>query len=352
MKPDSMMPLDTPQRASDYLRHRYGLARALDVAEGYRDKSRQHRSFWVRVIRELDADSGDAEAYWNPASTKTVASNYTKREILSRPVGNTYEEHLVHWYEDDLVPRYGEKKGRKISRKQAKKQVTTHGFLIGLMRQVLPPGSTIGSLGAGMCNEAALAPEYRWTCLEYQPTLVDLSRQRNEYMGLNAKAEVWSAFPGDVEQCQIQDCKHLLGKLGHVPPVDAIYLKHFCGGGTDGALFTAVHQKKKPIIVAMTCCADRYPGLSHAVLAPHTPFGTYAALAKASQNRRSEQGLDAVQQIDNLRAQFLRKHGYRVFRGWQTDAQGKRTPSGSWLIAVPPGTPLPERIRSNRGRRR
>ena len=348
--PDSMMPLDTPERASDYLRHRYGLVGALDVAERYAEDRPRNRRFWGAVMRELDGDSGDDEVYWNPKK-KVVASHQTDRQLLSPPAGNTYEDILVNWYEDDLVPRYGEVKGRKVSRKQARKQVMNHEFLIGLMQQVARPGDTIGSLGAGMCHEAALAPEFRWTCLEYQPNLVDLSRQRNKYLNLDAKAEVWSAFPGDVEQCQHQSCKHLLNNLGKVPDVDVLYLKHFCGGGTDGALFTAAHKEKKPIIVAMTCCGDRYPGLSHAVLAPNTSFSSYQFLAKKSQDRRTEGGLNAVQEIDDLRERFLKKHGYQVFRGWQTNSRGERTPSGSWLIAIPPGRPQPPRVRQNRGRR-
>jgi len=101
----------------------------------------------------------------------------------------------------------------------------------------------------------------------------------------------------------------------------------------DSVLYSAVHQKV-PVIIALTCCADRYPGMSHAIIAPHMPFAEYKALARRSQNRRSRDGMEAVAQIDDLRENYLKAHGYNVYRGWQTDAQGVPLPSGSWMVGV------------------
>jgi hypothetical protein len=152
-------------------------------------------------------------------------------------------------------------------------------------------------------------------------------------MRLDAKQRRWAAFEGEVDACQDESCPHLLDRLGGLPKADAVYLKHFCGGGTDSVLYTAV-KKRIPVIVLNTCCADRYAGLSHAVLAPEMDFDEYRALARRSQNRTSAAGKEAVREIDDLRARYLRRHGYHVTRGWRKDSDGRPLPSGSWMVAT------------------
>lgn len=262
---------------------------------------------------------------------RVVASSETTREVLSPPAGRDYAEVLANWYSVDFVPRYGEEKGWQKARAHAEKQVDTQLGLLGLLRQVVRPGATVVSVGAGFGDEAALAPEYKWVCLEYQKSLVSLASQRNTMMGLNAISKQWALFEGDVEQCQVE-CPQVLNRLGPIPRADALYAKHACGGITDGSIYQAV-KLGVPVIVALTCCADRYPGLSHSVIAPHVPFAEYKALVKKSSKRGTPEGDAAITTIDGLREAFLEHNGYQVERGWLLDRYGKRKAAGSYIVA-------------------
>lgn len=328
-----------PGRIADFLVFRYGIADALRVVHHYLNE-RVDYPFWSQVEESI-VRSNPARVRRNgrkaEGKERIVASNITEVESL-RPLPpsiKNYEDAMAYWYEVDLVPIYGEDEGKRKSKQQARKHVRAHSDLTELMSAFVNPGETVISVGAGLCDENAIAPKFHWVCLEYQPTLVKLAKQRDQMLNLGGEQRVWSAFDGDVSQCQHQSCGHLLGKLGALPRGKALYAKHFCGGGVDSAMFTAVHNRM-PVIVAGTCCAHRYVGLSHAILVPEWDIEEYARLAKLSQNRTSEKGMQAVRQIDDLRERFLKKHGYVVYRGWLMDESGKPLPTGSWIIGVLP----------------
>jgi len=86
---DSQKALRTPERMADFLRHRYGLVLALDVAQGYVS---ERPRFWKKVIAELNTDADTAERYWNPprrnpSKGKVVATSYTKATHLPEAKG-------------------------------------------------------------------------------------------------------------------------------------------------------------------------------------------------------------------------------------------------------------------------
>jgi len=339
----------TVEKDADYLLHRYGLVEAEVIASSNMRRFPNQRRYWKAISAALRR-ARIPRARGNPRADKIVATNYTTRTELKPAAADTYVKMLEEWYKEDLVPRYGEEAGERKSRRQAKKQENVHSFLLSVLGQYAKPGDTVVSTGAGMCHEAAFAPQYLWECLEYQDALVNLARQRDRQLRLNAKSEQWSLFPGDVGRCQDRPCYEVLPELGILPEAQFVYLKHFCGGGTDGTLYQAVRMKPRPIIVAMTCCADRYPGLSYAVLDPDMTFEDYKKLVKLSQKRQSSKGMAAVERIDDMRQRFLRENGYVVERGWQRDASGKKTPSGSYFVAIP-GEMLFKNTKTARGRR-
>ena len=217
--------------------------------------------------------------------------------------------------------------------KSSDKQLAAHKFFTDLIN--LPAGSTVVSPGAGLAHESIVSPNYKWTGLDFQKPLIDSCKERDAILGRQGNEyNRWSILDGDVRDAQQQmRTGELSSRLGVLPKSDAVYLKHACGGITDGALKQAVANGTKKIVVA-SCCADRFPGISHAILCPEKPFAEYQKLVDRSKVRNSEDGLDAVKEIDDLRQKYLEKNGYKVERGWRTDEDGQRLAAGSYFVAT------------------
>jgi len=266
----------------------------------------------------------------NPVRTTTI----NKGDMDERVIGNPeeYLKQMIPLYLRDIKKKYRDKntkdpdgsKALAEAVKQATKAAMGHKGFLEEMRKEIKPGTRIVAPGAGLGHEQILAPEYVWTGLEFDPNRVDLANKQKELLGLRAKNYEWN-FLKDLKNIEetmtemgpgweekLND--DLIGnKHGEMP--EAIYLKHACGGMTDGIMKKAI-EKKIPYIFIASCCAHRYVGISHKIIAPHMTFEEYKSLTKKSQDKNHpEEAKKAVDEINELRRKYLESHGYKVRKG-------------------------------------
>jgi len=310
--------------------------------EGYSSYDSCWSPFEVRVTVDYDEVTASNEhsrtISTNPTRSDTIPEGAFTPEDAKDP--ERYLEKLIPLYKNDIIrsrKEQEEKRGRKINfsrtvdeeaRRQAEKAVRGHSEFTKILKEKggLKPSSKVLSPGSGLGHEQAVSPDLDWTGLEFQEKSVSLADQKNKQLGLNrAKNYQWSFFnsenldDGTIKELgpgweeKLNDWNDLgKDKTGEIP--DAIYMKHACGGITDGTLKKAV-EKKVPLIFIASCCADRYRAVSHKVIAPHMSFEDYEQLAKTSQNKQSKKGEEAVKKINDLRMEYLKKHGYQVNSG-------------------------------------
>lgn len=269
-----------------------------------------------------------------------VATSQTDTGIAPEKEENEgYEDWLTKAYEQDI-------KNLDVSRKMAKKQISGHGRLIGIMRKVLGQrlnSAVVVSPGSGASHEQPLAPDIQFQGLEYQKQLVDFAKQREKHFPTKSKQpQVWSLWndPDTLENVgskydpdSLHDWESKLGAFPQHEQEKVLYLKHFCGGGTDSSLRNAVNNHFIAIIAA-TCCSHRYMPLSYKIIGGKMNPKDYKTLAKTSSRKGTEQGTKAQMQIDNMRKSFLEKSGYAVKQGWFKDESGNPEANGGYLIAV------------------
>jgi hypothetical protein len=266
---------------------------------------------------------------------QSVASSMTGKEIeVSPKPEETYKEWLVRAYFTEFSqgvenPRKL-KKLQKQAERQADKQEKNHGKLLEILRRYVPIESLVVSPASGFLHEAHFAPEYRWLGLEYQENLVNKSnttiRQFNELEAqkpldeqniIHAEVQQWDVFSDPL------------------PKGDAVYIKHFCGGGTDVTIQKAIEKNYKYIIIA-TCCTHRFTDKTY----EYTFKGKidkedFEKLAHISTKKGTEEAKEAQQIIDREREKVLEDEGYNIVeRGWFKDERGDDMPNGGYLVAI------------------
>jgi len=275
----------------------------------------------------------------NPTQPGILAPGSFTKDVLSNPA--EYLKQSIPGYMDDIRKRY-EREGKKVSEekilaqavKSATKAVESHKGFLEAFRKHIKPGTKILAPASGIGHEQMIAPEYKWTGLEFQEASVDFAKQRNKMVSYeNAQNYTWDFLKNmSPEQAMVEmgpDWEENLNDLnfgnkeGDMP--EAIYLKHACGGITDSAMKKAV-EKKIPMIFIASCCAHRYMGVSHKIIAPHMKFDDYISLTKRSQDKsKPDEAKKAVDEINELRRKYLESHGYHVEKG--------ETAHGPYLIA-------------------
>jgi hypothetical protein len=290
-----------------------------------------------------------------PKKDKQVATNMTERDTIDPSLWDEekgYRDFAHKLFMRDLIDKYGEEKAQKVADKAVAKQISSHTFFSSMLDDYVDKGGTVVSVGSGFGHEQAVNPNYKWLGLEFQKNLVSMANQRNSIMGLESDNQVWSAWEGEFEEAKGELGEDWEEKLGELPYANAVYLKHACGGLTDSSLYQAI-KTGIPTIVIASCCAHRFQGISHKVLAPDWDFADWEKLVKKSSKRQTKdgkihpEGSKAVEKIDDLRQALLEKHGYVVSRGWQ-EKDGERTPAGSFIVAHKRGTDDQRLERSSR----
>lgn len=264
--------------------------------------------------------------YFTPQDVDIQA--YIKKiiELYYRDVKQVHYEKLIkrfmkEGYPPEKAEAMAEEKVWEISTRAANKAVESHKAFLNQMRQMnIPPGSTVVAPGAGFAHEQVVDPSYDWVGLEYQKALADMATERNKQLGISGKTKQWSFIEAEPEEKLGEGWKDKLRTItDDAGNPTALYLKHACGGITDGSLYKAV-EAKIPYIFAATCCAFRYPEVSFRVLNPTNDDGSpmsfdeYMRLAKKSR-KQDETGKAYVKKIDNFRQKFLEDNGYTVERG-------------------------------------
>jgi len=279
------------------------------------------------------ADISSEKAY----KLRLKAADLWQKSISTKdgPERNQLRESAIRLTHDSFAQEHNDK--NELADKCASKQISAHTFFTNLLGQDLDEGATVVSPGAGLGHENMIGEKkFSWISMDFQGSIINLARERDRLLGINTnKYMQWSVWNGELSDANRPINEEQLEKsLGSVPPSQAMYCKHACGGITDGSLKRAVENGVKKIVIA-SCCADRLSGISHAVLCPEMPFEDYMSIVRRSQVRNSSDGHDAVMQIDDLRESYLIKHGYSVERGWKTDDKtGARLPAGSYLVAT------------------
>lgn len=277
----------------------------------------------------------------------TIASNMTSDSPLApREKDEPYSSWLVKTYKDTLVPKFGPEKGHEKAVTQTAKQLHAHDRLTSVLSKLNQEKKPVVAPGTGFAHEQVVAPQMRWRGFEYQKNNVDGANERNQMFGVpDSENKEWSLYKGslkDLEDVSKKPADQVHPdwetRLGNeeLPKGEHnfMYLKHFCGGGTDASLKHAVEQGYHGV-VAHTCCSNRYTGISHCIIGKHAnvPWSDYKRLVSSSGDKESERGLKAQLEIDSLRKKYLEDHGYEVRQGW-FGKSGEWEPSGGFLFAV------------------
>lgn len=255
-----------------------------------------------------------------------------KRNIaLGNPISvNLTEEDISNISEDWFRLEENIERCTFLSKRSAEKTINSHVFFVNkLIDMGIDPSAEIISPGSGFSHEQALFPDRKFRGLEYQEPLVDMANRRNSEMGIdNSTNERWSLTrfnPDEVLKKNVpvlgEDWENMIETIhDNSGNIGALYLKHACGGLTDGVLLNAVNMKI-PFIFIATCCSDRYTEISWRVLSPKDEnqrpmsFMDYSYIARRSQNKRSQEGIDMQLKIDKMRKEFLVENGYSVELG-------------------------------------
>jgi hypothetical protein len=333
-------------KTANRFRKKLGLAKM-------RFKTAAYRSYLDGLLRKL--------AWLNAEAVDQVATNRVKSETL--PPGHFtpedvdlqaylnkvielyyvdvkkvhydkwYKRFLEQGYSEDEATQLAEQKILEISTRAANKAIDSHQEFLSHMRQMnIPPGSRVFAPGAGFAHEQVVDPSYQWVGLEYQKPLAEMATERNKQLGIPGETRHWSFIEGEPGETLGEEWADKLNTIRDEEgnPV-ALYLKHACGGITDGSLKNAVDERIKYIFAA-TCCANRYIEVSYRVLNPTHDDGSpmsleeYTKMAKRSK-RQTEEGRALVNKIDDFRQKYLEDNGYTVERG-----EGKHGPYlKAWL---------------------
>ena len=283
-------------------------------------------------------DAADQVATNRAKSTELPEGHFTPQDVdiqsYLKKIINLYYRDVRQVHYEKLVKRFlkeghpqkeaerlAEEKVWEISTRAANKAVESHkGFLSQMREMNIPPGSTVVAPGAGFAHEQVVDPSYNWVGLEYQKALADMATERNRQLGLSGQTKQWSFIDAEPEEELGENWRDKLRTITDESgnPI-ALYLKHACGGITDGSLYKAV-EANVPYIFAATCCAFRYTEVSYRVLNPTNDDGSpmsfdeYRQLAKKSR-KQDEVGKEYVKKIDDFRQKFLEDNGYSVERG-------------------------------------
>lgn len=265
----------------------------------------------------------------NPASDSDIPGDAFNPSHVSNP--EAYHKALFPIYRHDIAEYNPHLPSEKIDEKTnaaVHKAVHSHSEFLDILNKHVKPGSKILAPASGLGHEQMLAPQHKWTGLEFQKTLVDAANQRNKQAGLPTDNHEWSLWGGDFDAAMKElgpNWDEHLDKWDTIKDnPDVLYLKHACGGLTDGSLKVAADKGVQHIFIA-SCCSFRYIGISHKILAPEMSFDQWTNLVKRSSNTQSADGAKAVDEINDLRKKYLEGRGYKVTRG--------RTSHGPWLMA-------------------
>lgn len=253
------------------------------------------------------------------------ATNLTPHnDVLPRLPGESYYDWSVRGYVRDisLTPK-GRKKGPdwvlKQARRAVRKQQEKHQRMAGLLYSVARKGDRVVSPGCGFGHEmdhiADGGMRFTWVGLELQLNLVQMG---------NASRAAWHT-PGRTVEWDVY--------VDPLPRGDVLYLSHFCGGGTDRCIADARRAGYRAVVIT-TCCSHRFQDLSIEAMEGLCDPAEWRRLAKASSDKQSEEGREAQKKIDELRCVLLARQGYKVSRGWFTDANGNELPAGGWIVAT------------------
>lgn len=207
--------------------------------------------------------------------------------------------------------------------KMADKALAKFYFLRGLLDG--PAGvSTDGkvlNVAAGANLMALVDPSREVVGIDADAQLVDWASEAGQIWGLRGNNQITNVLSGELQDVVAKERP------------SAVLCSHACGGLTDAALDAAVHNRV-PAVVVLTCCSFRATDVSHHVIGSGWyTADDYDALAKASGDVHRPRGFAAQAEINRLRADFLRRHGYVTKRGWRSQ-NGKAAPSGGWVVAT------------------
>jgi len=273
----------------------------------------------------------------NPTKSTKIPEGHFKKDVVGD--SEKYLQSIIPLYEKDITQDAINKgktpdpeKIHASAVKQAEKAVHGHKGFLEALKQHIKPGSKIIAPGSGFGHEQMLAPDYKWHGMEYQEDLLNMANQRNKMVDHHSKNYKWSFLDdpeegmkemGEGWEKKIKGWDDIKDFEGHHP--EAIYLKHACGGLTDASMKKAVEQKIPTIFIA-SCCANRYIGVSHKIIAPDMPFKEYEKIVSRSGNKTSEDGKKAVEEINDMRKKYLKEHGYKI-------ASSGNTVHGPYFVA-------------------